>query len=88
MFKCKECKNIMEREELEIKKGCFESDFGVSDLFDTRTSYETHICPHCGSEEVEEAMECTICNKYFLEEELDYNEVDKLCCENCRNEEL
>ncbi len=84
MFKCRECGMTTEREYLKEVKGDFESDYGVGNLFDSRTSYTKHICPECGSEEIEEAIQCWDCQEWFLKDELDYNIDNNLVCPNCR----
>lgn len=62
---CAKCKSVIEVEDLERVKG----EFG-----------DEYVCPHCGSTEYYEAVECPICGEYVLEEEA-YGGY----CENCVN---
>lgn len=39
------------------------------------------ICPHCGSEDITEAIKCKICEEYVPDSTVEYG-----ACENCRRE--
>lgn len=86
MFKCRECGIVVEQEYLKEETNCFEEDYGVAILFESRTKYIKHICPECGSDNIEEAMMCWDCQEWFLKEDLDYNVDNNLVCQNCREE--
>ena len=60
---CAKCKSVIEVEDLERVKG----EFG-----------DEYVCPHCGSTEYYEAVECPICGEYVREDE-SYGGY----CENC-----
>lgn len=86
MFKCRDCKAVTEYEYLKEQKGCFEEDYGVAILFESKTKYSKKVCPECGSEEIEEAIQCWDCQEYFLESELNYNQDNNLVCKDCEEE--
>lgn len=86
MYICKDCKSTFQFEDGKKIKKCFETEYGVGSLFDGRNYYEDTVCPNCHSEEIVEATRCQKCDEWFDEEDLDYNEVDELCCKECRGE--
>ena len=55
MYKCEVCGK--EFEEPKWKRICFEQEYGVSNLFDSRTYTNVQVCPHCGESEIEEIEE-------------------------------
>lgn len=69
---CAKCKSVIEVEDLERVKGEWEDGYYKGDEY---------VCPHCGSTEYYEAVQCPICCKYILEDE-SYDGY----CEDCVNE--
>ena len=39
------------------------------------------VCPYCGHEDFEEAVQCKVCNQYFFYDELTYG-----VCEDCKDD--
>ena len=66
---CAKCKSVIEVEDLERVKGEWEDGYYKGDEY---------VCPHCGSTEYYEAVQCPICGEYVAEEE-SYDGY----CENC-----
>lgn len=67
MVKCEECHNCYDEEDLKQKTICFEEEFGVSDLFNTRTNTKVDCCPNCGSINLTELEQCDCCEEWFEE---------------------
>lgn len=67
MVKCEECHNWYDEEDLKQKTICFEEEFGVSDLFNTRTKTKVDCCPNCGSISLTELEQCDCCGEWFEE---------------------
>lgn len=59
MYYCRDCKN--EFDEVKQKRISFEDYYGVSVLFPDKHEMNLEICPHCGSEEIEEMGTCDNC---------------------------
>ena len=68
MYYCQNC--YSEFEEPERKKECFETFYGVDNLFNDRNYFDMLICPTCGSDDIEEMKECDRCGEYCLEDDL------------------
>lgn len=45
MYKCEECGTIFE--EPIWRRICFEEEYGVSNLFESRTYISVQVCPYC-----------------------------------------
>lgn len=57
MYKCLDCGNEMELEDLKFEKD--------------RDTLEMYMyCPYCGSENVEQAYQCDVCGEYLPEEQM------------------
>lgn len=65
MYICEDCGSVFE--EPKRKQITFESYYGVSDLFDSRTRMDLLTCPLCDSEDFEEAVECDCCERLVRE---------------------
>lgn len=70
MYKCLNCNSIVN--ELEV-------------YHETHGSYylqpeNLYVCPYCGSENVENAVYCNVCDEPTAESELDYG-----CCKECND---
>lgn len=74
MYYCHECENFFTESEIE------EKTFGTGVY--APDGYEEHftadVCPHCGSDELEEVNECPICGDPCLP--------DEHFCDNCKQE--
>ena len=57
---CKECTNVVEDYEIKREKGEWLDGYYMGD---------DYVCPHCGSEEFQEAVQCPICGEYVAKEE-------------------
>ena len=68
MWICNECNHKFE--EVKWKKICFEDEYGVGSLFDSRNYTNVQVCPSCDSREIEELEKCCNCEEYFKEEDL------------------
>lgn len=55
MYKCNNCDATFE--EPEWKRICFEQEYGVANLFETRTYTNIQVCPCCKEDEIEEIEE-------------------------------
>lgn len=83
MYYCNECNKVIEHDELIPKKICFETEFGVGSLFRDRHYHTVYHCPHCGSNDVEEAEKCQVCGEWFGLEQLNCD----FYCEECAEDE-
>ena len=67
MIECKDCHNRYFEGELKTKEICFEQEYGVSDLFDSRTIVHIEVCPNCGSRDLIDLEQCDCCEEWFEE---------------------
>ena len=67
MLKCRNCDRIFENDEVKFKRVCFEQEFGVSDLFDSRTYTNIEVCPYCEDKDIIELEQCDCCEEWFEE---------------------
>lgn len=83
MFKCRDCEAVFE----EPKRVNADDYYGVSGMFESRSTTYYDVCPECEGS-IEEAKECQCCNEWFFPDELtdtteyingDYGD----CCESC-----
>lgn len=59
MMACNECGRTFGEEDMKVKvegTGIFSEGF--------RETVELHYCPHCGSEDIQEACQCDFCGKW------------------------
>lgn len=68
MYKCNNCRS--EFEEPAERRICFEQEYGVDMLFDSRTYTTTHACPCCDDTDIKELEQCAVCEEWFEEEDL------------------
>lgn len=73
MLKCENCGKIFDERELFFKKEPLCQIDGVWQ------HEEFAVCPHCHSEEVEEAEQCPICGEWEAETEMTYDGVCNTC---------
>ena len=78
IYYCKECKELIEEDELEEKDEGYYTEFWGSKVYH---SYITTHCPYCGSEKIEEAPQCEECGEYFVP-----NECFDCICKDCYEE--
>lgn len=89
MYYCKHCQELINSENLEIKEICFETEFGVGNLFQDRHYHTVYRCPYCHDyEDLEEAMQCDMCQEYYPEDDLEdtegyINGGCGYCCPDC-----
>lgn len=67
MLVCKVCGKVYEEEE--ARKRSYDHEFHYDEVY--------YLCPHCHSDEFEEATKCKICGEYF------YDEDNVGVCEEC-----
>lgn len=60
MIRCERCKNLFDNDEVRT----------IEALDDGYRYVEAVECPFCGSDELEEVVECTDCGEWFKENEL------------------
>lgn len=53
-YKCHDCKEFFEDDEMETKTICLENEYGVGSLFQSKHYSDVGCCPHCGSIEIDE----------------------------------
>ena len=86
MYKCNNCRS--EFEEPATKNVIAEDYLGISNLFQSSTRMDIHLCPNCNDDEIEELEQCEICEEWFSYEDLtDTTEYINggcgYCCEQC-----
>jgi DNA-directed RNA polymerase subunit RPC12/RpoP len=54
MFKCDNCGAIIEDDEVEYERVCWEDYYGVGGMFPNKNYGTLAVCPACGSEDIEE----------------------------------
>lgn len=89
VYKCNHCGEVFPRNELQIieKRGCYESDYGVGDLFSDHHYYteEYGICPNCGEcENYDSGMLCVKCEEFV--EDFSIGREDIVICDECLGE--
>ena len=87
MYYCEYCEAVRSASELKTERKCFETEFGVSNLFPDSHYYTDYKCPVCGGEVVD-AMQCEMCGEWLPEDLLtDTTEYINggvgYCCEGC-----
>lgn len=88
MYACNQCKELFEKEDALVKHTTYESLYGVTGQFANYTPLTLYYCPHCYSEEFDEAIECQECGDYYHKENIEED-----LCEDCtaqlrRNKEM
>ena len=68
MYKCNNCRS--EFEEAAEKRICFEQEYGVANLFSSRSYTNIYVCPCCGDEDIHELEQCSVCEEWFDETDL------------------
>lgn len=66
-------------------KSCFEEPSNITDYVTddpVPIGPTIQVCPHCGSDDWLEAIECTGCGKYIIGEYIK-TRFDECYCENC-----
>lgn len=75
MYYCKDCKELIENDELEEADEGFYTEVWGHNCYN---EYSTVRCPYCGSDDIEEAPRCEHCHDYFVP-----TDDDKDLCEEC-----
>jgi hypothetical protein len=71
MYYCKKCDKAFSVEDLKTEKRCFETEYAVGNLFQSRHYYLVYLCPECNSEDdLVEAEKCDVCGEYFPDDYL------------------
>lgn len=65
-LKCRDCGHIFSESDADVTRTTYESMYGVSHLFPYSTPCSYYTCPHCGSEDLDDVVECvdgdTLCD--------------------------
>lgn len=61
MYKCMDCSCNFEQPK--DKRICFEYEYGVANLFDSRNYTNISVCPACESANIEEMQQCFRCGR-------------------------
>lgn len=85
MYRCEECKAIMDEDDVIKERTSAESYYGVSDLFPDSHSMTIWKCPHCGSESIEDY---TPPKRYESDEELIEEVSDMLDYDNSKKVQM
>lgn len=83
MYKCNHCKEVFEKPK--TIETTYEEEYGVSGLFPDSHQLKYDVCPHCGEDDIEKAIECEECGEYFTKEELEVL-CDGNICKKCFEE--
>lgn len=71
MMKCGNCSEVFDDEDVRVCREDMGEHFGTP-------CYElSECCPCCGSDDIADAEQCTICGEYFDRYELENNACDK-----------
>lgn len=70
---CRSCKKVFESDEVKKLEERYGFDYGPAKTF--------YLCPHCSSEEIQEAEYCSHCQEYHIE-------TQNGICENCLKEKI
>lgn len=86
MYCCNYCDEKFD--EPAITRICFEEEYGVGHLFESRNYTNVQCCPACSSTDIEKMETCDMCGEYFKSDDLtDTTEYINggvgYCCEGC-----
>lgn len=56
-FECCDCGEIFDEDDADSRRICLEEEYGVASMFPDRHYQDIMVCPHCGSEELDEYYE-------------------------------
>lgn len=76
MYYCKDCGEVFSEPETKTETW-YEEVWGAMQPF----SETICKCPHCGSEDIDDAVSCDNCGEYFNPNDLDENCYCKACAE-------
>jgi hypothetical protein len=65
VYRCNNCGGKFE--EPTEKRICFEQEYGVANLFESRNYTNIHVCPCCGDNDIHELEQCAVCGEWFDE---------------------
>lgn len=65
-YYCRDCKCIIDHDNVVWREACTDEDGHYIDGF----KGEHAVCPYCGSEDIDDAVQCISCGEWHKEEEL------------------
>ena len=90
MYKCLECGYIYD--EPIRKRVCYETEYGIANMFDSWHYYDALCCPSCKSDQKKELEQCDCCGNYFEElidtEGMVNGGVGYLCEQGCKDGDI
>lgn len=57
MYRCWNCREIFDDDEIRYVEVCWEDYYGVGGMFPDRHYGQIAVCPYCGNDEIEEFNE-------------------------------
>lgn len=83
MNKCKNCGEVFSDDNIKREYSTYGDIYGLEQGLGNDTPTTIYHCPNCNSIEIEDAKTCEECGEWFLEEELNENDL----CKDCRKDE-
>lgn len=81
MYICAECNKVFSEPE------SYEEDYGWDTEYGHNAAYQTfHKCPNCGSDYIEEAVECCKCERCFAKDDMFLTDKLEYICPECNSE--
>lgn len=80
MLICNECNRVFDESEADN----YDDDYGWNVENGHIAAYQSVMCcPHCGSEDFEDATECNICSEYFRKDDMILTDGLTYVCPEC-----
>lgn len=76
-YYCEDCGEVFDEDEIELRVNGEWLEYWGSRVY---REVNTSLCPHCGSESIQEASYCDKCGEAYPPENLDENNL----CEDCK----
>lgn len=64
-YKCHDCEEFFEDDEMETRTICLEDEYGVGSLFQDKHYSDVGCCPHCRSTEIEEVRDWELVEEIY-----------------------
>lgn len=64
-YKCHDCDEYFDEDDMEEKEICLEDYYGVGGMFQSRNYQRVGCCPHCNSEEIEEVSDYELVDEIY-----------------------